>query len=110
MNVPTFYVSCHVKEPNLYALLMSLEAAKVGNVEVRPIPPPMLALPAPLPVVRGEKRQRAVAALAQGPKNAAEISVAAGSSHAAARQLLAQLVTIKVARRVKLGVYELRSK
>jgi hypothetical protein len=89
---------------------MALEVAKVGNVEVRPIPPPMLALPAPLPVVRGEKRQRAVAALAQGPKRAKELADMIGSNEKAASQLLAKLVLIKVAKRVEFGLYALRSK
>ena len=37
MDDKYLYVSCHVKQGNLYDLLNFLQAQKVGNVEVRPI-------------------------------------------------------------------------
>jgi predicted Rossmann fold nucleotide-binding protein DprA/Smf involved in DNA uptake len=46
MDDKLLHVSCIVRPGGLYDLLRSLEAAKVGNVEVRPVAP-MLALPPP---------------------------------------------------------------
>src|SRR5262245_30005079 len=46
MTEKMLFVSCHVPQSGVYDLLTLLTAAKVGNVEVRPIGP-VLALPSP---------------------------------------------------------------
>jgi len=106
---PTFYVSCHVKEPNLYALLCSLEAQKVGNVEVRPIAPPALMLPAPGPKMPTQKQQKLVNTLAGGKKKLAAIAAETNTTVKSASQMLLYLIRKKVVRRVGHATYELRS-
>lgn len=54
MTEKLMHVSCLVRDGNLWELLRSLEEHKVGNVEVRPVAPQLLALPAP----DGKKRTK----------------------------------------------------
>ncbi len=62
MTEKLMHVSCLVRDSLLWELLRALEEHKVGNVEVRPVAPPLLALPAPGRKIKGKVQMGSVLA------------------------------------------------
>jgi predicted transcriptional regulator len=93
--------------------LRLLEAAKVGNVEVRPVLS-LLALPAPAAAkrqIKGKKKQnvvgpkvRAVMAVKQ-QRTVAEIAKEIGEKHQSVQSAIGVMITKGVAKRVGHGIY-----
>jgi hypothetical protein len=107
------HVSCIVKQSGVHDLLLLLEAAKVGNVEVRPVRP-MLALPAPDKAgrqVNGKKKHGVVqpkvrAAMAMKQKRrVSDIAKEIGEKGQSVNSAIAVMVAQGVAKRVGFGVY-----
>jgi hypothetical protein len=109
-NLPDkiLHVSCLVKEGHIYDLLAALEQHKVGNVEVRPVVPPLLALPPPSPPSHGKNKQAILAAIAPGATvRAVELGAKVGITTKQAASTLHNLMLAGVVRRVGFGKYRL---
>lgn len=105
------HISCMVKQANVHDLLLLLETAKVGNVEVRAVKP-LLALPPPgKRKANGIKKQGVVqpkvrAAMAIKQKvTAAAIAKEIGEKKQSVHSAIAVMISQGVAKRVGYGIY-----
>lgn len=96
------HVSCVVRESNVWELLRALEEHKAGNVEVRPVAPKLLALPAP----RRSVRHLVHAAMPMKEKRRVrDVIQETGAKKQSVYTALCKMVQSGLAKRVDVGLY-----
>jgi hypothetical protein len=103
------HVECLVKDSNLWDLLRALELHKAGNVEVRPVAPPLseqpLALPPPAGAHGGVQATVRAALRLKQPIKLAELARSLGIKRSSASSALHAMMKQGLVKNPSIGVY-----